>query len=189
MLCVGGGIREIMENDMNKFSLPQIVFFDLETTGLDPKRGHRVIELAAIAMDKGDITLEYQTFVRTDRQIPKQATEIHGITNEMLSDQPTPGNVYPAFKEIIKGKTLVAHNVKFDMAFLRMEFARMGMQLNNPSICTLEMSRKRLPHLPNHKLGAVYRYLTGKADTDIQQHRALDDARMVAAIWAAMEGQ
>jgi DNA polymerase-3 subunit epsilon len=106
----------------------------------------------------------------------------------MLSDQPTPGSVYPAFKEIIKGKTLVAHNVKFDMAFLRMEFARMGMRLNNPSICTLEMSRKRLPHLPNHKLGAVYRYLTGKADTDIRQHRALDDARMVAAIWAAMEG-
>jgi len=189
MLCGRGGIRGIVENDVNKFFLPQIVFFDLETTGLDPKRGHRVIELAAIAMDQGIITMEYQSFVRTDRQIPKQATEIHGITNEMLSDQPTPGSIYPAFEEIVKGKTLVAHNAKFDMAFLRMEFARMGMQLDNPSICTLEMSRKRVPHLPNHKLGTVYRYLTGKAVTDIQQHRALDDARMVAAIWKAMESQ
>ncbi|MHB8092137.1 MAG: 3'-5' exonuclease [Syntrophales bacterium] len=173
---------------MGSASHHQLAFFDLETTGLDPKKGHRVIELAAVIMDEGGIILAYQSFVRSERLIPAQAIKIHGITNEMLLDQPTPSAVYPALKELIKDKTLVAHNAKFDMAFLRQEFGMLGMQLNNQSICTLEMSRERFPNLPNHKLSTVYRHLTGKSNSYIRQHRALDDARMVAAIWLAMEG-
>ena len=173
---------------MGSASHHQLVFFDLETTGLDPKKGHRVIELAAVIMDEGGIMQEYRSFVRPERLIPVQAIKIHGITNEMLRGQPEPNVVYPALKEIIKDIPLVAHNAKFDMAFLRQEFGMLDMQLNNQSICTLEMSRERFPNLANHKLSTVYRHLIGKSNSDIRQHRALDDARMVAAIWLAMEG-
>jgi DNA polymerase III subunit epsilon len=195
----------------NAFLINELVFFDLETTGLDPKKGHRVIEIAAITMEEGRVMQEYQSLVKTDSVITAHVSKIHGITNDMLRDQPVPSEVYPVLKEIIKDKILVAHNTKFDMAFLRHEFARLGMGINNRTICTLEMSRRRYPRLPNYKLGTVYRHLVGtngdmlqigdamrkpegsascpQQDGKLQQHRALDDARMVAAIWLAMEGR
>lgn len=183
------GNQRTVEKRMRLSTSHKLVFFDLETTGLDSKKGHRVIEVAAITAEAGEIIDEFQSLVKTERIVPSQAVKIHNITNEMLIDQPAPGEVFPLLKEIFKDRILVAHNAKFDMAFLRKEFSLLGMRLNNRSICTLEMSRKLLPTLPNHKLTTVYQHLTGKPATDIQQHRALDDARMVAAIWRAMEGK
>jgi len=206
---------------MNKHLISNhLIFLDVETTGLNPQRGHRIIEIGAVAMQDRRITGEFSSLVRTDRLIPKQATKIHGITNEMIADQPKPEEVLPEFERFISGSTLVAHNMKFDLSFLKWEYGRLGMGINNSTICTLEMSQKRFTGLPNHKLGTVYRYLirkdggilqnwnvmwkfteSGGARTcsenikvpervpGNQSHRALGDARMVAAIWLAMEGR
>jgi len=74
----------------------------------------------------------------------------------------------------------------FDIGFLRHEFALLGMSLNNRSLCTLKMSRKQYPHLPNHKFETVSRYLLGKSCMRMQRHRALDDAKLAVMIWLEM---
>lgn len=171
----------------------------METTGLDPSKGHRIIEIGAIAMENNQIISEFQSLVQISHPIPRHISKIHGITNDMLAGQPTPGQIYPKFKDFISDSLLVAHNAKFDIGFLQSEFNRLNRRITNQSTCTLEISRTRYPHLPNYKLSTVYKHLVG-TDGDmfrkpegigtcpqIQQHRALDDARMVAAIWMAMD--
>jgi len=165
------------------------IAFDVETTGLFPQRGARIIEIGAVAIADRIITEEFHSLVRSDRPIPTQARHIHGITNAMLAGQPTPEEAMSEFRKFIGDDPLIAHNAPFDMAFVRRELQRQGLPFNNPSLCTLEMSQQRLPHLPNHKLRTVYTHLFGAVPPDSQPHRALGDARMVAMIWLAMEGK
>lgn len=192
-------------------SLPhkRFVVIDVETTGLSLRNGDRVIEIGALAIENGTVREEYSTLIDTDRAINREARQVHGITREMLTGKPKPEEIMPEFSKFIQNSILVAHNARFDMAFLRHEFHRQKIGFNHQYICTLEMSRERFPNLPNHKLGTVYRHLMG-AKGDImrsetcskspkgservpgmnlqkQQHRALADARIVAAIWLAME--
>jgi len=180
-----------------KIDINQLIFIDLETTGLNPRRGHRVIEVGAVIVSDGMIRDVFHSLVNPSRSISAVASKLHGITGEKLRNQPVPEEVFPALKKIIDEKILAAHNAKFDMAFLRMEFGRLGMGINNQYICTLELSRRYFPDLPNHKLGTIYRHLFEKSvgisrggirkGPKLQKHRALDDARMAAAIWQAME--
>jgi len=125
-------------------STNRYVALDVETTGLSPKK-----------------------------RIPWQVQQVHGITNEMLKGEPKPDEVWSEFYEFIAGSILVAHNASFDIGFLRHEFALLGMGLNNRSLCILKMSRKLYPHLPNHKLATVSRYLLGRTCNQMQRHRAL----------------
>lgn len=167
----------------------RLVFIDIETTGLDPRRGHRIVEIGAIAMVNNQMISEYHNLVQVDYLIPRHVSEIHGITDDMLNNQPLPEQVYPELNHFIQYSLLIAHNAKFDVSFLRHEFDRLNLSFNNRSICTLTISRRHHPNLPNHKLGTVYKHLIGEQPADAKRHRALDDARMVAAIWLAMEGK
>jgi len=191
----------------------RIVVIDVETTGLSPRNGDRVIEIGAIAFENRTVVEEFSTLIDTNRTIPAQVQRIHGITQEMLKGKPKPEEVMPEFAAFIRGSVLVAHNARFDMAFIRHEFSRQKLSFNHRCICTLEMSQRRFPQLPNHKLANVYRHVLG-TDGDAmrsgtcsgspqgadcvhgmsaswpvkpQTHRALHDARMVAVIWLAME--
>jgi DNA polymerase-3 subunit epsilon len=152
------------------------VVLDVETTGLSPWKGDRVIEVGAVAIEGGNLMAEFSTLIQVPREIPFQASQIHGITDEMLIGQPTPEEIFPALEAFLRDSILVAHNARFDLGFHR------------PHVCTLEMSRTRFPHLRNHKLETVYRHLCGDTVASRQRHRALDDARMVAGIWLKMEG-
>lgn len=159
------------------------VILDVETTGLSPENGDRVIEVGAVAVQAGIALIEFHSLVFIRRPIPKTAQRIHGITNEMLVGQPEPEKIFPRLREFIGKSILVAHNAQFDIRFLRHELARLGLGLNNRYLCTLELSRKSYPQLPNHKLETVYRHLFGKTTAETQAHRALADARMAAKIW------
>ena len=164
------------------------VVLDVETTGLSPWRGDRVIEIGAVALEGGSVMAEFSTLIQAPVEIPFYASQINGITHEMLIGQPTPEEVFPVFDAFIRDSILVAHNARFDLRFLRREYELLGTKLRRRHICTLEMSRSRFPHLRNHKLETVYRYLINDTASGVQTHRALDDARMVARIWLAMEG-
>lgn len=164
----------------------RLVFIDVETTGLDPARGHRIIEIGAIAMENNQMISEFQSLVQVSYPIPQHVSKIHGITNDMLAGQSTPAQIYPEFKDFISDSLLIAHNAKFDIEFLRSEFKRLNQSITNQSICTLELTRRRYPRLLNYKLSTIYRHLVGEQPADARKHRALDDARMVAAIWMAM---
>jgi len=135
------------------------IVLDIETTGLWPGRGDRIIEIGALAIENGIPTGEYATLIHTEQTITREARKIHGIRKEMLLGQPKPEDVMPEFAEFIADGVLIAHNVKFDTAFLRHEFNRQKLFFNNRAICTLEMSRGCFPDLPNHKLSTVYQHL------------------------------
>ena len=162
------------------------VALDVETTGLSPKNGDRVIEIGAVAIENQGIIAEFSSLINVDKMIPWQVQQVHGITNEMLEGEPKPDEVWSEFYEFITGSILVAHNASFDISFLRHEFTLLGMSLNNRSLCILKMSRKLYPHLPNHKLKTVGRYLFGESMREMKMHRALADARLAAMIWLEM---
>jgi DNA polymerase-3 subunit epsilon len=172
-----------MSGDSKKF-----IAFDIETTGLYPRRGDRIIEIGAVSMRNGLIESEFHSLVNIPRRISKQAQQVHRIGPDDLRDAPQPEQVFTQFQKFIKGGILVAHNARFDVNFLQYELQRHRLFLNNRTICTLELSKRRWPELPNHKLQTVYRHLFKTEDAN-QNHRALDDARMVAEIWMAIEGR
>lgn len=159
------------------------VVIDVETTGLSPGYGDRVIEIGAVAVDGCEIMAEFGSLVQVDKNIPRHVSRIHGITNDMLVDQPLPDEVYPALRDFIGGALLVAHNARFDVAFLRHEFGQLGLRFDNRSVCTLELARRRLPRLPDHRLETVCRHLFGGLPEGTRLHRALDDARLTARVW------
>lgn len=165
------------------------VVIDLETTGFSPVKGDRVIEIGAVKVAGGIMSDEFHSLIRIARTIPRQASLVHGITDGMLVGQPNPEDVYPGFFEFIRRKTLVAHNARFDLAFLAHELGRLGISLPNRRVCTLQLARKRLPRLPNHRLETVYMHLFGELPEDARRHRALDDARLTAKVWLALVGE
>ena len=168
-------------------STNRYVALDVETTGFSPKNGDRVIEIGAVAIENQSIIAKFSSLIDVDKRIPWQVQQVHGITNEMLEGEPKPDEVWLEFYKFIAGSILVAHNASFDIGFLTHEFALLGMSLNNQSLCTLKMSRKLYPHLPNHKLATVSRYLLGKSANQMHKHRALDDAKLAGMIWLEME--
>ena len=179
-------VFKCLEQGSTDLRYTSFVAFDLETTGLSPSSGARVIEIGAVGIENGVITGEFTGLVSIPGNIPPYTSLIHGITDDMLIGQPKPEDIFPRFREFIGDKPLIAHNVRFDAGFLRYEFGRLGLGLSNPGICTLEMSRRLLPALPNHKLETVARYLLGNLPKGTRLHRAMDDARLVAQIWTKM---
>jgi len=166
--------------------MDRFIAFDLETTGLNPARGARIIEIGAVAVNKGEVTDVFSRLINTGTKIPAAATRVNGITNEMIRHAPAAGEVLWEFKAFIGEHAMIAHNARFDVRFLRYEFKRLGIDFQNRSRCTLEASRKKFPRLRSHRLGTVYRRLFGKLPEGTKLHRALDDAKLVMDIWMSL---
>ena len=167
-------------------STNRYIALDVETTGLSPQNGDRVIEIGAVAIEEQSIVAEFSSLIDTGKKIPWRVQQVHGITDEMLYGEPKPDEALQEFYKFIAGSILVAHNASFDIRFLQHEFALLGMSLKNRSLCTLKMSRRQYPHLPDHKLETVSRYLLGKSCDKMQMHRALDDAKLAGMIFIEM---
>lgn len=161
----------------------RVVAIDIETTGLYPERGDRIIEIGAVTLEGDRIINAFHSLIDAKRRISNPAQKVHGIDNTMLMGQLNSKEAICRFNTFISKSTLVAHNAGFDMKFLRYEFSRAGLNLTNKYACTLRMSRRFLPDLPDHKLETVYRHFAGCHSEDIRTHRALDDARLVATVW------
>ena len=159
------------------------IAIDVETTGMSPLKGHRVIEVGAVRIGHKMLGQEFHSLIDCDRRIPKAAQRVHGITDSMLHGQPMPESVFRKLRSFIGTAVLVAHNAQFDRAFLVAEYGRLGWRLPNQFICTLQLSRRRLPKLSNYKLTTVARHLLGDKVKNTRAHRALNDARLTAGIW------
>ncbi|MDP2863330.1 MAG: 3'-5' exonuclease [Desulfobacterales bacterium] len=162
------------------------VIFDVETTGFSHQHGARIIEIGAVLIADGNIISEFQSLINCGKVVSRQAQKVHGITDRMLFGQPAPEDIFPDFHKYISESTLVAHNAVFDISFLRYEFSRLGLGMNNGYLCTMKMSRRRFPMLPNHKLDTVAKHFLGDLPPEIHRHRALDDAKLTAMIWMEM---
>jgi DNA polymerase III subunit epsilon len=165
---------------------PRFVVFDVETTGMSPLSGHRIIEIGAVCLRADSVQSEFHSLIDPGRKVPAAAQKVHGICDAMLCGQPRPDKIYPEFHKFIEGAVLVAHNAGFDISFLQNEFARLRLPVANPVRCTLELSRRCLPDLPNYRLQTVARHLIGALPKEGRLHRALYDARLAARVWLAL---
>ena len=162
--------------------LDEFVAIDLETTGLYPVRGDRVIEVGAVRVTGGKLQEEYCSLIFCEKPIPEEVYSVNNISNEMLRGAPEPITVFSELRSFLGNSILVAHHAKFERAFLRREFRRLGWKFSNRVLCSLSLCRERLSELPNYRLETVANHLFGGKEGD-QVHRAIEDARLVARVW------
>jgi len=162
-----------------------ITLLDLETTGADPSRD-RITEigLVEIGPDRpiGDAGEAWSSLVDPRQPIPAFISRLTGIDDRMVSGAPVFEALAPALAERLADRLLVAHNVRFDYAFLRAEFARAGIAFTVPVLCTARLSRRLYPREHRHNLDAVMAR-HGLACT--ARHRALGDAEVLGGFLAA----
>ncbi len=157
------------------------VVFDLETTGAKAPPC-RITEIGAYRVINGSVTDEFQTLVNPQMQIPRFISELTGISDEMVRDAPLFADVAHDFLSFIGDSILVAHNSGFDMRFLNFEIGRVfgGYRMANPCLCTVQLSRRLLPNIVNHKLKTVAAHYSIDL---VNHHRAGADAYATAHIF------
>ncbi|MCL2153003.1 MAG: exonuclease domain-containing protein [Oscillospiraceae bacterium] len=155
------------------------VVFDIETTGFSAAKD-KITEIGAAKIVGGKIVETLGELINPQTGIPRHITEITGITNEMVKGKESITGVLPRFLEFCKGSTLVAHNAKFDISFIRHNALSQGLEFNYETVDTLSLARELLPHLANHKLQTV----ANELGIDLlNAHRATDDATATAKIF------
>lgn len=168
------------------FSFP-VVFVDIETTG-GSYYTSRVLEIAVIRYE-GAIVDEFHTLINPQSYIPAQITQLTGIRERDVVDAPVFDDIAEQLLEIMDGAVFVAHNVRFDYSFLRMEFAKLGIDFSPKLLCTVRLSRALYPDLKGHSLAKL---IERHAIAVGARHRALDDTRAIlqfAQIAYAEHGQ
>lgn len=152
---------------------------DLETTG-SVLGVDEIVEIGALTVRGDHVVSRLSTLVRSRRPMPPWVRRLTGIRTADLRDAPTFPEVAPGLREMLAGAVFVAHDVRFDLPFLRWEFSRHGLALPEMlGVCTLQLSRLLWPDLPSHRLGDLAR------DLDVphgQPHRAGADAEATAGI-------
>lgn len=160
-------------------------FVDVETTGSTATYG-QIIEIAIIRVEDGSITDAYQTLLRPDRGLSPFITDITGITDAILTDAPSFADVAPRIKEMLDGAVFVAHNARFDYAFVKSEFRRLGISWNARTLCTVKLSRRLYAHERHHNLDALIERHGLPMEN---RHRAHDDAMAMIDFIRAAEAE
>ena len=160
------------------------IVLDTETTGLDYTR-ERIIEFAAVRLENGKITDEFQTLINPHQHIRKSSMAVHGITQEMVEDAPTEEEALPKILEFIGDYPIVAHNAIFDYSFLNEAKKRVfGEELTNTRIDTQIMFREIAPDLESHGLEA----LTHRFNVELHNHhRAMADTMGLALAYPKLK--
>jgi DNA polymerase III subunit epsilon len=165
------------------------VLFDTETTGLDPQMGHRVIEVAALEL-LNDLPTgrQFHTLIHPEREIPEDATRIHGFTLADLAGRPRFAEIADDLLEFFGDDNLIAHNAPFDFGFLGAEFERIGRPALSATrmIDTLALAKARFPGMPN-SLDALCRRFAIDLSARTT-HNALLDCRLLADVYVELTG-
>jgi len=155
------------------------VVVDVETTGMSAIED-RMTEIAMMKVRNGVLIDEFSTLINPLTTISNFITDLTGIDNLMVRDAPTAREIMPNVAEFLESSVFVAHNAAFDWGFVSHAARReRGIELENPQLCTVKLSRKILPMLQSRSLGPVAQFL----DVNIpQRHRASGDAYATALI-------
>jgi DNA polymerase-3 subunit epsilon len=162
------------------------IVLDTETTGLDPKQGHRIIELAAIELDGRKVSLRrFHRYLNPEREIEAGAVAVHGLTYESLQNEPKFADIVAGFLEFIAGAELIIHNAPFDIGFLNHELQLLGLPpLENTVLDTLKLARELHPGKKNSLDALCGRYAIDNAHRTL--HGALLDTELLAEVYFAM---
>lgn len=152
-----------------------LIALDLETTGLDVENDS-IIEVGAVRMNNGDILAEYSQLINPGFVIPAETTHITGIHQDDVRNAPPLSQVLPEIKKFVGDVPVIAHNVSFDVSFMR----RFGALHTNLPLDTFEMATVLLPRVPRYSLSSLAEHY----QIDLENaHRALDDARATALLY------
>lgn len=168
------------------------VVLDTETTGLEPKAGHRIIEIGAVEIVGRRLTgNHYHQYINPERAIDVGAQEVHGITSDFLRDKPLFADVVDDFLEYAVGAELIIHNSAFDMGFLNNELRLAKTRLKKlETVCevtdSLAMARHKHPGQSNTLDALCRRY--GVDNSARTLHGALLDAEILADVFLLMTG-
>jgi DNA polymerase-3 subunit epsilon len=167
-------------------SPPQsLVFVDLETTGASPAH-NRIIEIGLVRVENGVQVEQWSVLVDPEVPIPGNIESFTGISNQMVRGAPSFAAIAGEVFEKLRGAVFVAHNARFDHAFLHREFLRVGRHLDTPVLCTVKLSRRLYPEYVRHNLDAVMERHGIKC---LARHRALGDALVLRDLWFELQAQ
>ena len=165
------------------------IVLDTETTGLDPRDGHRLVEIGCIELFNHVATGEgYHQYINPRRDMPSAAFDVHGLSAEFLSGHPTFDAVADAFLAFIGDSPLVIHNASFDMGFINAELRRIEYDPipMDRAVDTVSMARKRYPGAPASLDALCRRFqIDNSART---RHGALLDAELLAEVYLELRG-
>lgn len=172
------------------------IVMDTETTGIDPKEGHRIIEIGAVEVVNRRLTgRTYHQYINPQRAIDPEAMAVHGITDERVANEPVFGEIAEAFWAFIEGAELVIHNAPFDVGFMNAEFTRLKndggptigpVEAGCPVLDTLKMARHMHPGQRNSLDALCKRYDIDNSTRTL--HGALLDSEILAEVYLAMTG-
>jgi len=165
------------------------VLFDTETTGLEPHLGHRVIEVAALELVNELPTGRFfHALINPERDIPEDASRIHGFTSLHLAGKPVFGGVVNEMMAFFGDAPLIAHNAPFDFGFLNAELARLGLPAlaAERMVDTLGLAKRRFPGMPN-SLDALCRRFSIDLSARTT-HNALLDCKLLAEVYVELTG-
>jgi len=162
------------------------IVVDTETTGLDPRQGHRIIELAAIELDGRKVSLRrFHRYLNPEREIDAGAAAVHGLTYERLQNEARFADIAVSFLEFIEGAELIIHNAPFDIGFLNHELELLSLPpLQNAVTDTLKIARDMHPGKKNSLDALCSRYEIDNAHRTL--HGALLDTELLAEVYFAM---
>ena len=169
------------------------VVLDTETTGLEHRDGHRIVEIGCVEMIERRLTgRNFHVYLNPERQVEGGALEVHGITDDFLADKPKFADVAEDFVTFIRDAELVIHNASFDIGFLNAELARVesgtaGRVEDVATVLdTLALARELHPGQRNSLDALCKRYEVDNSNRDL--HGALLDAEILADVYLAMTG-
>ena len=166
------------------------IILDTETTGLDVKDGHRIVEIGCLELDDFVLTSKkFHCYLNPQRKVSEQALKIHGYTDEFLSKQKKFSDIVDEFLEFIKDKKLIIHNAGFDLSHLNNELSILGKDkiIKSNVIDTLELARNKYPGSQNSLDALCKRY---KIDNSKRvKHTALVDCELLSKVYINLTGQ
>jgi len=168
----------------------RLIILDTETTGINHREGHRIVEVGCVEMVNRQLTgRSYHVYINPQFEMEQEVIDIHGLTNDFLRDKPLFSQIADEFIEFIRGARLVIHNAKFDIGFMDHEFAMLRRGLpKTGDICTvtdtLKVSKDELGSPKT--LDYLARFYKVDKLVDRTYHGALIDAQLLAFVYVEM---
>jgi DNA polymerase-3 subunit epsilon len=165
------------------------IVLDTETTGLDPASGDRIVEIGCLELvNRLPTGQTYHVYINPERDMPREAEAVHGLSAKFLSDKPLFAEIADEFAAFVKDAVLIIHNASFDMKFLNAELAKLGRDdlRDNQIIDTLAMARKKFPGAPASLDALCRRFGVDNSNRDL--HGALIDSELLAGVYLELSG-
>ncbi|WP_022723965.1 DNA polymerase III subunit epsilon [Rhodopseudomonas sp. B29] len=165
------------------------IVLDTETTGLDPLRGDRLVEIGCIEIfNRMPTGLTFHRYINPERDMPAEAFAVHGLSTEFLADKPLFAQVADEFLEFIGDAPLVIHNASFDIGFINAELARLPRTAiaRERLVDTLLLARRKHPGVSNRLDDLCSRYAIDNSRRT--KHGALLDAELLAEVYIDLIG-